>query len=159
MAVDLNRFYHVNINVTDLDRSIAFYEKLGFRLVVRFAMEGDLGERTARAFGADFNPIDAAFMKLGDKPGAMMIDLCQYREPPTEGRAVRQLNHAGMVRLAFHVDNIEEVHQQLVEMGVETLGPLEFMTPPGGTRSGVFAFYDPDGTILEVLTGVEHMSN
>ena len=38
------------------------------------------------------------------------------------------------------------------------LGPLRFMTPPGGTRSGVFAFTDPDGTILEVLTGVGHMS-
>jgi catechol 2,3-dioxygenase-like lactoylglutathione lyase family enzyme len=158
MAVNLNRHYHVNINVTDLDRSIAFYEQLGFRTVARFRMDGDMGERTARSFGVPFNPIEAAFMKLGDKPGSMLIDLCQYMDPPPEGKPVQQLNRAGMVRLAFHVDNIEEVHQGLLDMGVEMLGPLEFMTPPGGTRSGVFAFYDPDGTILEVLTGVEHMA-
>lgn len=158
MPVNLNRLYHVNINVTDLERSIAFYEKLGFAVVARFRMEGDLGERTARAFGVPFGPIDAAFMKLGDRPGSMLIDLCQYLDPPTQGTPIRQLDHAGMVRLAFHVDDIEEVHRELLEMGVTMLGPLEFMTPPGGVRSGVFAFYDPDGTILEVLTGVEHMA-
>ncbi len=159
MAVNLNRLYHVNINVTDLDRSIAFYESLGFKAVARFKMEGELGELTAEAFGVPFNPIDAAFMKLGDGPRSMLIDLCQYRDPPTEGTPLQKLNNAGMVRLAFHVDNIEEVYQSLLGMGVTMLGPLRFMSPPGGTRSGVFAFYDPDGTILEVLTGVEHMAD
>ncbi|WP_242128731.1 VOC family protein [Sphingobium sp. Sx8-8] len=158
MAVNLNRLYHVNINVSDLERSIAFYEKLGFKVTARFRMDGDLGERTAKAFGATFNPIEAAFLRLGDQPGSMLIDLCQYIDPPTHGTPVRQLDHAGMVRLAFHVDNIEDAYQGIADMGIETLGPLQFMTPPGGTRSGVFAFYDPDGTILEVLTGVEHMA-
>lgn len=158
MSVDLNRLYHVNINVTDLDRSIRFYEQLGFRVTARFKMEGDLGERTARAFGTPFNPINAAFMKLGDGEKSMLIDLCQYLDPPTEGKPVQKLNNAGLVRLAFHVDDIEEIYQTLQQMGVEMLGPLQFMTPPGGQRSGVFAFYDPDGTILEVLTGVEHMA-
>jgi len=158
MSVDLNRLYHVNINVTDLDRSISFYEELGFRVTARFKMEGDLGERTARAFGAPFNPIDAAFMKLGYGEKSMLIDLCQYLDPPTEGRPIQKLNNAGLVRLAFHVDDIEATYDALQEMGVDMLGPLEFMTPPGGQRSGVFAFYDPDGTILEVLTGVEHMA-
>src|SRR5687768_16241345 len=158
MSVNLNRLYHININVTDLDRSIAFYEKLGFKVTARFKMEGDLGERTARGFGVPFNPIDAAFMKLGSGEKSMLIDLCQYMDPPTEGKPIQKLNNAGLDRLAFHVDNIEEVHKELQRMGVKMLGPLEFMTPPGGQCSGVFAFYDPDGTILEVLTGVEHMA-
>ena len=158
MAVNLNRLYHININVTDLERSIAFYESLGFHVTARFKMEGELGERNASAFGVPFNPIEAAFLKLGDGPKSMLIDLCQHLDPPTEGTPVQSLHHAGFVRLAFHVDNIEEVYEELLRMGVKMLGPLEFMTPPGGSRSGVFAFYDPDGTILEVLTGVEHMS-
>src|SRR5687768_9898898 len=65
MAVKLNRFYHVNINVTDLDRSIAFYEALGFRITMRFSNNGER-EGSARAFGMAFNPSEAAFMKLGD---------------------------------------------------------------------------------------------
>jgi glyoxylase I family protein len=157
--VSLGRHYHVNINVTDLDRSIAFYEMLGFVVTARFRMDGDLGERTAEAFGVPFNPIEAAFMRLPTDPGGMLIDLCEYLDPPTTGRPYTDLANAGMVRLAFHVDDgIETLYDELVSRGVPVLGPLRFMTPPGGTRSGVFAFTDPDGTIIEVLTGVGHMS-
>lgn len=156
MAVNLNKFYHVNINVTDIDRSIAFYQALGFRVVVRFDVDGEMGAGVARSFGTTPNAHRAAFLQMANGP--MMIDLCEYSDPPTTGKPQQNLNHAGMVRLAFHVDEIEPVYNELKAMGVEMLGPLEFMTPPGGTRSGVFAFYDPDGTILEVLTGVEHMA-
>ncbi|MEI4920849.1 VOC family protein, partial [Klebsiella pneumoniae] len=37
--------FHVNINVTDFERSLAFYQKLGFRVV------RDLGEGGSAAMG------------------------------------------------------------------------------------------------------------
>lgn len=157
MPVDLNRLYHVNITVADLDRSVTFYEALGFRVTARHRNDGER-KGTARALGGEFNPVEFAFMRLGNGPNKMLIDLCQYFDPPTYGTPVQDLHHAGMVRLAFHVDEIEPVYDELKAMGVRMLGPLEFATPPGGGRSAVFAFHDPDGTILEVLSGVEHMA-
>ncbi|MFE7422456.1 VOC family protein [Rhodococcus sp. NPDC057529] len=159
MPLTLNKFFHVNINVTDLDRSVDFYKKLGFVETARFVMDGHLGESTAEAFGVPFNRHRAAFLKLQDSESNMVLDLCEYEQPPTSGQPYQSLINVGMVRLAFHVPNIEEVYQELLDMGVEMLGPLRFTTPPGGTRSGVLAFKDPDGVILEVLTGVEHMVN
>lgn len=156
MAVDLNKLYHVNINVTNLERSTHFYEALGFKVTARFTMDGDLGRSTCEAFGVPYNKTEAVFMKLKNSP--MLIDLCEYQEPPTHGETYRTLNNVGMVRLAFHVDDIRNVHAKLVEMGTTMLGPLRFMKPPGGVESAVFAFRDPDGTILEVLSGVEHMA-
>lgn len=156
MAVNLNQFYHVNINVTNLDRSIRFYERLGFEVTARFNMEGNLAKGTSEAFGLPYTTNSAAFMKLKKSP--MLIDLVEYHDPPTHGETYRTLNNVGMVRLAFHVDNIREIHAKLVEMGVVMLGPLRFVKPPGGVEAGVFAFRDLDGTILEVLTGVEYMA-
>jgi catechol 2,3-dioxygenase-like lactoylglutathione lyase family enzyme len=158
MPVNLNKFYHVAINVRDLDKSIAFYESIGFRLTAKFRMEGELGIATARAFGVPFNPINAAFLKLGQGASSMIVDLCEYTDPPTEARPPASYNTVGMGRIAFHVDDIEQVHAELLALGIRMLGPLEYTIPPGGQRCGVFAFYDPDGTILEVLSGVEHMA-
>jgi catechol 2,3-dioxygenase-like lactoylglutathione lyase family enzyme len=36
MALHLGRIFHININVTDMDRSVAFYESLGFRVCYDF---------------------------------------------------------------------------------------------------------------------------
>ena len=156
MPLNLNKIYHVAINVTDLDRSISFYQKLGFRVTARFTMEGELETRTASAFNMPYNVIKAAFLKLGDCP--VLIDLCEFTDPPTEGRVSKNYNNVGMGRIAFHVDDIEATYAEVVALGFQPLGPLEYTTPPGGGKCGVFAFHDPDGTIVEVLSGVEQMA-
>ena len=156
MPVNLNRFFHVCVNVRDLDKSIAFYEQLGFTVTAKFVMEGHMGEVTAKAFGVSFNPINAAFLRLGGSN--MLLDLCEYTDPPTSGETYRDYHNVGMGRMSFHVDNIEEVYEEIQRMGIKPLGPIGFTQPPGGEKCGVFAFHDPDGTIVEVLSGVEYMA-
>ncbi len=39
--------FHVNINVTDFDRSLAFYKLLGFKVVLTSAMGRTMGTMSA----------------------------------------------------------------------------------------------------------------
>lgn len=155
--MNLNRIYHININVTDLDRSIAFYELLGFKVLIKFGLDEETTRDTCAAFGAEPNELRAAFIRLGDDPNAPCIDLVEWITQPPKGQPYADANNAGMYRMAFHVDDPEAVLAELERLGIPLMGPVGYGNPPGGGRSTVFAFRDPDGTVLEVLSGVEHM--
>src|SRR5471030_2219512 len=74
-----NRFFHVNVNVTDLDRSIAFYRLFGFEVVFRQALDPETSRRTALAFGRERNDAEYALMRIGDDPRATCLDLVQWK--------------------------------------------------------------------------------
>ena len=42
--MNLKSIYHININCTNLERSLEFYKLLGFREVVDFGEGGDVGD-------------------------------------------------------------------------------------------------------------------
>jgi glyoxylase I family protein len=155
--MNLNRIYHVNINVTDLDRSIAFYELLGFKTLIRFTLDEETVRATCAAFGGEPNECRAAFLRLGDDPAAPCLDLVEWITQPTEGETYAKANNVGLYRMAFHVDDPDAILAELERRGIPLMGPVGYGNPPGGGRSTVFAFRDPDGTVLEVLSGVEHM--
>lgn len=160
MPLHLGRIFHININVTDMDRSVAFYESLGFRVCYDFELDDQTMRTTCAALGGAPNPHRGVFMTLGDSPTATIIDLVQWYDPPTGGHVYPTLTDVGMPRLAFHVDNPMEVYEELKARGIEFLGPVGYGTPPGegDNRSVVFGFRDPDGNVLEVLGGVEYMA-
>ena len=87
---------HVNINCTDLTRSVAFYEKVGFKVVHVFS-----DEKTEKTLDAD-RDIEAGMarpgggrtrgcvMSAGDDPrSATKIELLQYVDPPTRAAEPR----------------------------------------------------------------------
>jgi catechol 2,3-dioxygenase-like lactoylglutathione lyase family enzyme len=155
--MNLGRIYHLNINVADLDRSITFYERLGFKVLIRFELDDDTVRQTCAAFGDGPNRCRAAYIRLGDDPNTPVIDLVEWLTHPTQGRPYEKANNAGIFRIAFHVDDPEEILRELERNEIELLGPVGYGNPPGGGRSTVFAFKDPDGVVLEVLSGVEHL--
>jgi len=157
--MNLDRIYHVNINVTDLDRSIAFYKQLGFKVLAEFTLDEETTRTTCAAFGAAPNDCRAAFIRLGDDPRSPCLDLVEWQTHPAHGRPYADANNVGVFRIAFHVNNPDEILAGLKDAGMELLGPVGYGNPPGGGRSTVFAFRDPDGIVLEVLSGVQHMVN
>lgn len=159
MDIKLGRIFHVNINVSDMDRSIKFYEGLGFKVLYDFQLDEQTIRTTCEAFGAKPNPYRGVFMSLGDTPTATILDLVQWFDPPTGGQVYQSLTDVGMPRLAFHVDNPLEVAEELERRGIALLGPIGRGNPPGGgSQSIVFAFRDPDGNVLEILGGVDYMA-
>jgi hypothetical protein len=59
----------------------------------------------------------------------------------------------GMVVCGFHVDDIEQARQELVQAGVELVGPLQV---DEANNAAWQHFHGPDGSIFELNGGLEH---
>ncbi|MFB8102401.1 MULTISPECIES: VOC family protein [unclassified Streptomyces] len=119
---------HIGLNVTDLDRSIAFYrEVFDFELLG----EGKDGDRRWAFLGRD---------------SRLVVTLWQQSEG-TFAPALPGLHH-----LSFQVDTVEEI--RATEEVLRSLGATfayDGVVPHGetGTSGGIF-FSDPDGIRLEI---------
>jgi catechol 2,3-dioxygenase-like lactoylglutathione lyase family enzyme len=146
----LTDFYMVNINVRDLDRSVAFYTKLGFAKVLEFGVDDpEVGEM----FGLDdFGGLRFAWMKLeGARQGAPVLDLVELNQPRVPASEANPRTRSGLARLSFRVDDIDAQHEYLRQIGVEFVVPLRRRSGPGGAPLAVMWFLDPDRTVIEVL--------
>jgi catechol 2,3-dioxygenase-like lactoylglutathione lyase family enzyme len=147
----LQKLFHVNVCVTDMERSISFYEKLGFNKVNDFVLDDpSVGD----ALGLEAKKLRGVFMRLGDDENSPVLDLVQFIDPPTQGTPYPTLNNVGICRIAFTVDDIDKTYADLQEMKVDFLSPLKKIDGPGGATIGVVCFKDPDGTILELISGM-----
>jgi glyoxylase I family protein len=141
--------FHLNINCTNLDRSLAFYTMLGFKVVFDFS-EGMSSTGMAKAFGMSHVHLRGAHLALEDAPTATRIDLVEFQEPKTEGSPYLHLNHTGIARLCLRTHNINQMYKDLKQKGITFLSDPQKLS---GTNVTIVCFTDPDGTILELLEG------
>jgi catechol 2,3-dioxygenase-like lactoylglutathione lyase family enzyme len=147
----LERLFHVNICVRDMERSIKFYQDLGFKKVNDFTMDNpSVGD----ALGLKARKLRGVFMRLGDDPNSPVLDLVQFIDPPPQGEPYSSLNNIGICRIAFTVNNIDKTYEELKAKNVQFVAPLHKVDGPGGAKVGVVCFKDPDGTVLELLSGM-----
>ena len=95
MNLKLNHIQHIGIPVTDIKKSEAFYEKLGFKNVM------------ASTFGYKGSKGSVAMMKLDD----MIIEL--YQMPESELAEIRKRNNGHIDHIAFDVDDIDKSFEEL----------------------------------------------
>ncbi|MGH7806412.1 MAG: VOC family protein, partial [Candidatus Binatia bacterium] len=98
--------YHLNVNVSNLERSRAFYERLGFRVVETFHEDGN--PDLDRGLGLERSHTDALFLRLGDDPRSTLIDLVQWTEPAAVG-GTPEMNRLGPVRIALRVKELDRM--------------------------------------------------
>lgn len=121
---------HIGLNVTDLDRSVAFYQRV-------FGLD-DL--RDSRQEGRRF-----AFLA---KDGTLVLTLWQQATDRYEA------GRAGLHHLSFKVESIEQVlaaEQTLQDLGA-TFAYDGIVPHAEGADSGGIFFEDPDGVRLEIFT-------
>lgn len=128
MAVPITGWAHLGIRVHDLDRSVRFYEHLGFRKTV-----GPIGPEPVailmHACGIELNLILNA-----PDPGAPNI----LMDVPEK--------HPGITHVALLCPDILAAKQQLEAAGIAISGgPIEFY--PGA--KGIFV-RDPDRNVIEL---------
>ncbi|RAM49814.1 MAG: hypothetical protein C6Y22_20055 [Hapalosiphonaceae cyanobacterium JJU2] len=141
--------FHCNINCTNLDKSLEFYEKLGFRVVTDFR-EGMSSTAMAKAFGLPSAKLRGVHLVLENTPKATRIDLVEFLDPKTEGKPYSNLNHTGVARICLLTNNIYQVYENLKTQGVTFLSEPQELP---GTNATIVCFTDPDGTVLELLEG------
>jgi catechol 2,3-dioxygenase-like lactoylglutathione lyase family enzyme len=141
--------FHVNVNVSDFDRSLAFYKMVGFKVVF------DIGEGPNKGNDVGLNIPNsvarAALLALSDDPRATRIDLIEWKKPATAGAPYPHLYHAGIARIALFTKNLDEEYQRLKAAGVAMVS--EPVVIRFGAKAGAkfFCFKDPDGTFLELI--------
>jgi len=141
--------FHININVTDFERSLAFYKMLGFKVVL------DLGEGPNRAndtgLGIPSSRARAALLCLSDDPRATRIDLIEWKQPPTEGRSYPHLYDTGIARIALFTKDIDQEFERLKAAGVEVVSEPVVIRFANKAGAKFFCFKDPDGNFLELI--------
>jgi len=145
---------HININVSKLDRSIEFYEKLGFEVfmpgIPYLGLTAEAGttampEASARALGLTAEAVGrACIMQLGS--GFPKLDLTEV----TGEAQNAPLTNAdlGVVRLCLVSRDLQEDYARLSEQGVK------FLSAPQPGKDGmadIATCVDPDGTLIELL--------
>jgi len=139
---------HINVNVTDLDRSLAFYQRLGFEVMHVFGDEPTDDTREGMQFGA--GRMRGAVLTLGDHPRSWTkIELIQWVRPATEASPDRTPIHAGVARIALRCKNLLEFHRELATDGIEFESEPQEIDIVGAKRFVLFR--DPDGTLLELI--------
>ena len=148
----VTRTNHIGVPVSDLDRSVRWYED-----VLGIAANGVTISADNAALGAVVeveNPaMRAAFSLAGDN---VLLELIQYDRPapkPFEGRNC----DVGVMHLCFEVDDMDSAVRHLKERGVHLNADPVVLASGAGIHAGeltgtkILYLRDPDGIQLELF--------
>lgn len=145
----LDRFYHTVVNVSDLDRSIAFYEKLGFE-VLDDRRDIKWPSYLAKNFGLRKAQARGCLMVIPNDPDGPMIDVLEWVEPkPRVDPTVPEDERIPQI-IALRTQNVRAAYDDLTARGIRFtntfVGPYE-----ESGLLGVVCCKDPDGNIIELI--------
>jgi catechol 2,3-dioxygenase-like lactoylglutathione lyase family enzyme len=139
--------HHIGITVADLDVAIDFYrDVLGLEIVSEPSPLFD-----APDLGPAVGVPGAALRQVCLATGPAVVELLEYRSPPSPVDAPLAQNALGAQHVAFRVDDIEATKGELESKGVTFLSDVNVVD------DGVLAgwrwvyFTDPDGNALELV--------
>lgn len=139
---------HIGITVSNLEKSITFYETLTGKKVSNRDEIG--GKRMAQTQGLNDTLIKYANLRLDN----INIYILEYVEPKSK-KASYSNEQISAMHMCFEVEDIDAAVARLKEIGVEPNGtPIVFHEEDGlksGFGTGVAYFTDPDGTNLELI--------
>lgn len=151
----IKQFVHANIVVSNAERSVEFYtEVLGARVVREW-----IGESSTAGQGLGFGVGNLRYkgylLRWGDGgPETFpILDLVEFLEPEPYGRPYEAMNHIGIARLCFEVDDMDATYEHLRSLGVRFLSPPVPVNPETrrGSITQLCSLYDPDGIVIELI--------
>jgi catechol 2,3-dioxygenase-like lactoylglutathione lyase family enzyme len=149
-SVSQAQLAHVNLNCSNLARSLDWYQRV---LGLELRGSSRSGPLSGAAFGLDGEvEWDARFLW---PPGqdAFAIDLLEWKSPKPVGKPAGAANQRGLYRMAFMVEDIHVCHEELKAQGVDSGRPVFLDMGPEIPIDGVWAvfFRDPDGSCMELI--------
>jgi catechol 2,3-dioxygenase-like lactoylglutathione lyase family enzyme len=137
---------HVGFTVESLDRSIPFYTALlGSEPLLRKVWDV---EYVGRVVGYPGLVLDAAFWRL---PGGSILELLEYREPPTQ-RVDMETYNVGSAHLCLVTEDMAADFERLRPLGAQFRSAEPIDIPWGPYRGGKACYLrDPDGISIELI--------
>ena len=143
---------HIGIVVSDLGRSLSFYQDV-FGLEVTWdrvesgpALDSQLG----------LQDVEVRTVKMRGKSDSTQIELLSFRRPIAAADLPGTLTRRGLTHIALAVPDADKVYDRLA-----TMQQCKATAPPTLSADGfakVFFCTDPDGVFLEVVEVVEASS-
>lgn len=149
----INRLFHVCITVPDIEEALGFYrDVLGLESIG--SLRNEKADGAVLGFPGQEIEIHADHLCGKSRENATVIDLIEFLSPKTvvgDG-PYKQMNHVGITRMAFDVDDTDAIHAKLLARGdIELLcEPQSVVAPTGGTLR-ILTFKDPLGIVLELI--------
>lgn len=142
---------YIGVNVSDFEKSLAFYRSLGYTQMKPLPETGSIEE--ARAYGLDkpfrIKGADIAIAR-GDQH---VLRLVQWIEPfDPEAPYPPPVNHIGINRIALLVPDVDRAVGILKAQGVPFLSEIApCCSGTGDDETGIVHAIDPDGIFLEFV--------
>lgn len=141
---------HFNTNVSDFERSRAFYRQLGFETISGFpdantlAMAQAIGVRTPTEYDGTQGGEAGGYLLHGELVGlgftGGVIDLIEFTIPRNDAPPYPKLNRIGMTHAEMLTTNIDADYIYMTWLGVEFLSePVE---AADGSRFAMFKDFD-----------------
>jgi len=147
--MSITRLVHVNINCSNFDRSLKFYELLGFQKIIVVPSQNTV--EVAAAVGMKPYTVKGALLALQNSKSPLIIDLLEWQEPSDDNPPYSNLYHLGIARIALKSDDLDSDITLLKSHGVEFLSEPAEVKIEGQLKTRFVCFKDPDGTILELV--------
>jgi catechol 2,3-dioxygenase-like lactoylglutathione lyase family enzyme len=143
----VNALNHICFTVSDLQRAVVFWERLLGSAPESMTEYNDPQDEAVTGYPGVH--ISAAYFRL---PGGALLELFQYREPPTVPAATSETYVVGNSHLGIVVDDLDETYRKLQGTGAtfRSPGPVPIAA---GEHTGARSMYvrDPDGITIEIL--------
>jgi catechol 2,3-dioxygenase-like lactoylglutathione lyase family enzyme len=142
-------FANVSISVADLDKSVKFYQALGFEAGDVHALPAPVA-KVLGAKGADAK-LEIRFLKRD----GIALELVHFTPAPTKKASMGSASELGLAHIAFRVDDVDRVAKIVRDNGGKTLDASRTKLGPAGQGIDILFATDPDGTHIEIAGPVK----
>lgn len=153
----LERLYHVNFNVEDVEETRRYMEEV-IGLTCFLTLENDTPERNSFSKNSGPSTCKGALFKVGGGDASRVqpmfsLDVVQWTQPVPAGEPYKSQNHLGIVRSALEVHHLDETYDILRRTpGITLSGPpvvINLGSDLGEQRH--LSFTTPDDMTFELV--------
>jgi len=139
-------FGHVGLQVSDLDRSLAYYRDIIGLVEIERQVRSDAYLQHVTGYAG----VELDIAVLMEPRSGVLVELLEYRGVPRAPIDPATAN-PGTVHVCFEVDDVDEIHARARAAGGRAVS--EPATPSSGRWSGGRSVYliDPDGIRVELV--------
>jgi catechol 2,3-dioxygenase-like lactoylglutathione lyase family enzyme len=145
----IESIFHFTVNATHFERSLAFYQTIGFKLL-RDNRDAIWPDYVAENFGMKKAQGRGALLAIDSGPLHTRLDLIEWLEPAYDPPPDKPWSERVPRIIALRTRNVRKAYEELSAKGIQFISPPRNMDPNSGIV-GVMLCRDPDGLLVEFI--------